>query len=281
MQAPPLPRIYRRADGPPPAGYTPVPAPNIQMRMSEASATTVPWIDANGWRFLRGVKKALYEKVPAGRAALAAAEAHMYGVDALIEAADEDRAAFDAMVAFLGTIGPAAPLPTRANIGIVDDGGEAVPEVLNLLSRRNLLYRVVRAPDSSLDLNIRLGSREWPQAWAADPNQFAARVRERIGDEKRLVRLFGTGSYNVLVHLTGDAARGRLHLLNYGRRPARELRVRVLGGYSEIRLLENTDPKQAAADQLFAGGAAEFTIPVLGMYAVCDLAGRSGSTRPR
>jgi hypothetical protein len=271
MQAP-LPRLYRRAEGPPPAGYTVVPAPNIQMRVSEASATTVPWVDANGWRFLRGLKQALYEKVPTGRAALAAAEAAAYGVDALIESTDEDRAAFDAMLTFLKSTGPATPQPTRANMAIVDSGSEALEEVLNLLSRRNLLYKVVRAPDPSFTLNIRLGSREWPEAWAEDPNQFAARVRERITDDKRLVRLFGTGSYNVMVHLTGDRTRSRLHLLNYGRRPARELRVRVLGAYSGIRLFENADPKQIAADQLTSGGATEFTIPILGVYAVCDLA---------
>lgn len=268
----PLPRLYRRADGAPPADYTAVPAPTMQMRPSEASATTVPWIDANGWRFLRGVRKALYEKVPPGRAALAAAEAYAYGVDALVEAAPEDQASFDTMLAFIGSTGPATPLPTRANIAIVDSGGEVIDEVLNLLSRRNLLYKVVRAPDPSVGLNIRLGSREWPEKWAEDPNDFAARVRERIGDDKRLVRLFGNGSYNVLVHLTGDASRSRLHLLNYGRRPLRDLRVRVLGAHKNVRLFENSTPKQAAADQSVAAGATEFTVPALGLYAVCDLA---------
>ena len=34
-----------------------------------------------------------------------------------------------------------------ANIGIVDDGSPAMEEVLNMLTRRNLLYRVVTAPD--------------------------------------------------------------------------------------------------------------------------------------
>jgi hypothetical protein len=268
---PPLPRLYRRADGPPPAGYTPVPAPTIDMRMSEASATTVPWIDANGWRFLRGTKKALYEKVPADRSGHAAAEAWAYGVDALVEAADEGRAAFETMVAFLKTTGSATPGPTRANVAIIDTGSEAIAEVLNLLARRNILYRVVRAPDPSAALNIRLGSREWPEKLAEDPNDFAARVRQRITDDKRLVRLFGNGSYNVLVHLTGDRTRSRLHLLNYGRRPARDLRVRVLGAFSEVRLLDSTDAKLTATDQLVANGATEFTVPSLAVYAICDL----------
>jgi hypothetical protein len=241
------------------------------MRASEASATNVPWIDANGWRFLRGLKKALYEKVPGGRAALAAAEAWAYGVDALVEAAPDDQARFDGMLAFLKSTGAESPLPTRANLAVIDTGSEAIDEVLNLLSRRNLLYKVVRAPDPSLSLNIRLGAKEWPEAWANDPNDFAARVRERITDDRRLVRIYGNGSYNVLVHLTGDRTRSRLHLLNYGRRPVRDLRVRVLGAYKNIRLLEAGDPKQSAKDQLAGGGATEFTIPSLALYAICDL----------
>jgi hypothetical protein len=235
----------------------------------------VPWIDANGWRFLRGIRKALYEKVPAGRAALAAAEAWAYAVEALVETADPGREPFEAMVAFLKTAGSSAPAATRANVAIVDTGSEAIAEVLNLLGRRNLLYKVVRAPDPSVALNIRLGSREWPEKLAADPNDFAARVREKITDDKRLVRLFGNGSYNVLVHLTGDRTRSRLHLLNYGERPARDLRVRVLGAYRAARLLDSRDSSLTATDQLVAGGATEFTVPSLAVYSICDLSDRA------
>src|SRR4051794_13709169 len=73
-------RIYNSAESL--AGYEKVPPPKSTMRMSEASATTVPWVDANGWRFLRGLKKAFYPVVPAGWAALAMAEASAYGADA-------------------------------------------------------------------------------------------------------------------------------------------------------------------------------------------------------
>ena len=44
-----LPQVQDSAT--PPAGYTPVPAPSMQMRMSEATATRVPWVNANGLAF--------------------------------------------------------------------------------------------------------------------------------------------------------------------------------------------------------------------------------------
>ena len=59
-----------------------------------------------------------------------------------------------------------------ANIGIVDDGSPEMAEVLNLLSRRNLLYRVVTAPDPKLDLNIRIGSEQYPRDAVKQPQRF-------------------------------------------------------------------------------------------------------------
>ena len=55
-----LPRVYTPDTSV--EGYTKVPPPNIRMRMNEASATTVPWIDSNASRYMRGVKKAFYAK---------------------------------------------------------------------------------------------------------------------------------------------------------------------------------------------------------------------------
>jgi hypothetical protein len=240
----------------------------MQMRADFASATSVPWIDANGWRFLRGTTKALYEKVPQGRAALAAAEAFAYGVDAVIEPAPSDLPALSKMLAFLGTI-EAAPLPVLANIGVIDDGTEVTEEVLNLLARRNLLFRVVSKPDPSLGLNIRIGTAPWTKEVASDPNDFAARVREKITDPKRLLRLYG--SYTVIAHLRGSGSRARLHLLNYGRQPVRDLRVRVLGSYKGVRLVESNQAGQQAADITWHDGGTELTIPSLATYAVVDL----------
>ena len=35
------------------ARFVKLPPPGVRYQMEVASATTVPWIDANGWRFLR------------------------------------------------------------------------------------------------------------------------------------------------------------------------------------------------------------------------------------
>jgi hypothetical protein len=141
-----LPRVYTPDTSV--EGYTKVPPPNIRMRMNEASATTVPWIDSNASRYMRGVKKAFYAKLPAGSAPLAAAEAFAYGIDAILEPAPDDKQALDTMLEFLRRV-DAHRMPMLANIGIVDDGSPEMAEVLNLLSRRNLLYRVVTCIVSS------------------------------------------------------------------------------------------------------------------------------------
>jgi hypothetical protein len=248
--------------------YVDVPPPKMERRADLASATSVPWIDSNGWRFLRGVKKARYAKLPPGSAALAAAEAHAYGVEAVFEPAESDKESLAAMQAFIRRI-DAPRLPVRANIGVIDDGSPEIEEVLNLLGRRNLLYKVISKPDPSLDVNVRLGTKQFPRDAAADPNGFAARVREQLGDDKRLVRLFG--SYTVLAHLTGEQGRARLYLLNYSPRPVRDLRVRVAGEFAGITLAEAVDPAQTAKDIIMSEGGTELTVSNLRTYAVVDL----------
>lgn len=261
-----IPRIY--APDVSVEGYEKVPPPNIQMRMNEASATTVPWIDSNASRFGRGLGKAFYANLPAGSAALAAAEAHAWGVDAILQPASEDVDKVNAMLSFLKRI-DAPRMPARANIGITDDGSKEMAEALNLLNRRNLLYRVVAEPDRKLDLSIRIGSAQYPRGSLKNPNDFAARVREKLSDEKRLVRLFGT--YTVLVNLTGDENRARLYLINYSRRPVKDVRVRILGQYRGVRLFEANDPDQVAKDTIIVDRGTEFTIPLMTTYAVVDL----------
>jgi hypothetical protein len=238
------------------------------MRVDEASATTVPWIDSNAWRYTRGLRKAFYADVPAGAAALAVAEAHAWGVDAIVQGAPEDSATVAEMLNFVQRI-DAPRMPMLANVGIVDDGSDGIAEVLNLMSRRNLLYRVVADPDSKLDLNIRVGSSQYPRSAIANPNDFAARVREQLKDEKRLVRLFGT--YTVLVNLTGDHGRARLHMVNYARRPVKDVRVRVLGEYGSVQLAEGNDPNAIAKDVVVVDRGTEFTVPSITTYAVVDL----------
>ena len=42
-------------------------------------------------------------------------------------------------------------------------------EVMNLLVRNNLLFRLVPAPDQRLKLNVKLGSKEYPLEDAKNP----------------------------------------------------------------------------------------------------------------
>ena len=65
------------------------------------------------------------------------------------------------MLAFLEAL-PAADLPAVADLAVVDDGSPVTGEVMNLLARRNLLFRSVKAPSARFRLNIAIGSREYP-----------------------------------------------------------------------------------------------------------------------
>ena len=223
-----------------------VPAPSVRMRSNEAQATTAPWIEANGWRFERGLKKVRYDKLPPVSAVPAAAESFAFGVDAIL---NPDPADIPELAKFLQFLKGQEhePLPVMANIGVVDDKSPAMDEVLNMLTRRNLLYRVVPAPDRKLDLTVQLGSKDFPKESAQDPSDFAARVRAKLGDDRRLVRLYGTST--VIAHLTGDGRRARLYLLSYVRGGGRgqggrgqggagqPIRVRMLGRYQPVKFV--------------------------------------------
>jgi Carbohydrate family 9 binding domain-like len=115
---------------------------------------------------------------------------------------------------------------------------------------------VVNAPNASLELTVKPTAAD-----AGNPSEFAARVREKLTDDKRLVRIYG--SYNVLARLEGDGKRARLHLLNYGRQPAREVRVRVLGKWV------SASPREKDVEP--TGDAIEFTVPDFETYVAVDL----------
>jgi len=227
----------------------------------------VPWLDANGWRFEREPGRTIFYDAPAGSARLAAAEAYAYGVEAAIQAAPEDLAPLARMLKFLGEIDQPR-LPAMANIGVIDDGSAAMGEALNLLARHNLLFRVISAADPKYDLNIR----HVPEI--ANPYEFAMKIRRDLTDEKRLVRIFGSNV--VLVRLTGDGSRARVHLLNYGQVAVKGLRVRVLGAYKDGKLAAFERPGAALKDYSVENGATEFTLPEMATYAVVDLRRDSG-----
>lgn len=196
------------------AKFEEVPGPGLRFVANVAQATNAPWIDSNAARIKRGLHKVNYTKLAAGTAPLAAAEAFTFGVEAILNPEPADVAELGKMLQFLKAQTPARPLPEMVNIGVVDSPSPLLGEVLNLLSRRNLLYKVVAKPDPSLNLTVQLGSPDFPEQEAANPSDFAARVRAKLGDDKRLVRLYGTST--VMAHLTGDDKAARLHLLSYG-----------------------------------------------------------------
>jgi hypothetical protein len=245
-----------------------LPAPGVAARAGVASPTRAPWIVANGWRFTRQPAGKFRYDLPAGKGTLAAAEAFAYGADAVLKIDPADAAGVAAMMTALEAL-PAADLPTIADLGVVDDGSPITGEVMNLLARRNLLYQVVKAPSSRLRLNIVMGSREHPVADAADPSAFALKIRRQLTDEQRSLRVYG--SEVVIARLTGDAARVRLHLINYGGREIEGLRVRVRGAYAAGDAWVAAAGRVSLLDHVAADGATEFSLPRMGTYAVVDL----------
>jgi hypothetical protein len=168
-----------------------------------------------------------------------------------------------------------APMPPLVNIGVVDDGTPIMAEVMNLLTRRNLLYKVVPKPDPSLDLNVQLGTPDFPADAAANPYEFAARVRAKLGDDKRLVRIYGTST--VLARLTGSGGRARLSLLSFSRRRqesggTQAMRVRLVGRYRPTRFAAYGAVEGAELGDLrHPGNTTEFWVPDFTTLAVVDL----------
>jgi hypothetical protein len=242
--------------------------PGIQARAGVASPTRSPWIVANGWRVMRRPNAKYVYDVPAGKAALAAAEAFAYGADAALKIDAADLASAGAMFTFLERV-PSVDLPAVADLAVVDDGSAITGEVMNLLARRNLLFQVVQAPSSQFRINVAVGSREYPREEAADPSAFALKIRRQLTDEQRSLRVYG--SEVVIARLTGAAGRMRLHLINYGGRELEGLRVRVRGAYRGDEALVSGAGRLKLEDAVVADGATEFTLPRLTTYAVIDL----------
>lgn len=249
-----------------------LPAPGIVSRAGVASPTRSPWIVANGWRFMRHPGRKYVYDVPAGKAALAAAEAFAYGADAVVKIDPTDVGNLGAMLAFVQGL-PVAALPVIADLAVVDDGSAVTGEVMNLLARRNLLFQVVQTPSSRFRINIAVGSAGYTVEEAADPNAFALKIRRQLTDEQRSLRIYG--SEVVICRLTGDASRARLHLINYGGREIEGLRVRLRGSYRSGDAHIAGTGRLPLQDQIVADGFTEFSLPQLATYAAIDLeAGR-------
>lgn len=245
-------------------------APSVTFREEEASATRAPWVNSNGWRILRNPDGRFYYEAPGKAAVLAAAEAFTFGARALIHTDESGLSGFGRMLAFLKRIG-GDNLPALVNIGFIDDGSPESGEFMNLLIRRNLLFRVVQHPDPTLDLNVRLGTPAYPRSEARNPSLLAEKVRSNLTDQKRLLRIYG--SEVVAGRLVGNHDDARLYLINYAaaRSPVEAVRVRVLGTYptEQIGVYDATNAR--LVDVSTASGATEFTIPEVKTFAVVDL----------
>jgi hypothetical protein len=245
-----------------------VSVPGIRARADRASPTRSPWVNTNGWRFLRQPAGEYTYEVPAGKGPLAAAEAYVYGVDAVLKIDPSDLENVGRMLSSLAER-PAVTLPDVADIAVVDDGSAAMGEVLNLLVRRNLLFKAVREPDPKLPVTVVLGSAEFPAVEAADPSAFALKVRRRLTDERRTLRVFG--SEVVIGRLTSDGTRTRLHLLNYGGRDLDGIRVRLRGTWPEGAAFVAGQGRVELQERGIVDGGTEFTVPRLGVYGAVDL----------
>ncbi len=246
---------------------TPLRAPGLVSRAGVASATQRPWINANGWRFVRAAGDRYWCEAPAGQASLALFEAFAYGADVMVAIDPADAESAGRTLAFLSTVTEAA-LPPVVDIAVQDDGSPLVGEVLNLMARRNLLFGVGRGT-AGAPLKVRVGSKEFPREDAQNPEVFALALRRRLGDERRSLRLYG--SEVVFARLTRDANRARLQLVNYGGRTIEGLRVRLLGSWRPGEALVFGQGRVVVEDRVADGGATEFSLPTLGPYAVIDL----------
>jgi hypothetical protein len=255
-----LPRLLTTE---PPSGAVKLNPPRVQMRNNEASATRSPWVDSNGWRFIRTPNQQFYYQVTGDAAMIAAAESFTYDSNALISADAAGAQSFERMLDFLRTIPDAKDLKPVADFGVIDDGSDQSGEVLNLLTRQNLLFQIEKNPDPKFKINVR------PSKEESNPSAVAHQVRSQMGDDHRSIRIYG--SETIVSRYVTSGSRGRVYLINYANRPVRGLRVRVRGAYGkgEARIFNVADAH--FEDWTQEGVMTEFSIPELGAFAVIDL----------
>lgn len=248
-------------------------SPGVDYQMGRAGATATPWINSGLWRIIRNPGKTFMYEVTGPAVALAVAEAYASNAKAYVKLkAKEDFQAFATAMRFVSEIDTES-MPPRANFTLVDDGSEEIAEVMNLLTRRNLLFTPGRA-DAKGGMVVKIGSGDYTKESAADPYAFAAIVRSKISDAKRLIRIYGTET--TLARLYGDDRRARLHLIQYSRNSIDGVRVRVLGRYPRVLIASMGQRVSPAEDIVVDDSGTEFSIPRLRNYAVIDL----DSTQP-
>jgi hypothetical protein len=174
------------------------------------------------------------------------------------------------MLAFLEQL-EAVDLPVRTDIGYIDDGSAESGELMNLMVRKNLLFKLVPSPDRSLALNVKFSSADYPREEAADPSRLAQKVRTNLTDAKRTLRIFGAETF--VGRVVGDGERTRIHLLNYlgTQGSGFDLRLRIRGRFLQPKATAFGVVNANVQEYIVDAEATEFTLPELGMYAVIDL----------
>lgn len=253
----------------PPAGAIKLLKPGTRADQTiTASTSRAPWVDSNGWQFHRDPKaQYLYEGVSPARLPLAAAEAFAYEANASIQTDASGSEALKPMLEFLKKVNQPA-LPPVADIFVHDDGTPMLGEVMNLLSRRNLLFAVGKKPEGKYKLVVEVGTPDFPKKAAVNPSEFAKLVRKKLTDEKRSLRIYG--SEVIVGYLTSDGKKARLHLLNYATDPIESFRVRILGDWKFTKAASFKDPSATAEEVTYFDGGTEFGVPQLTTYAVYD-----------
>ncbi len=78
-----------------------LPIPGIESRVDRVSSTRSPWVNANGWRFVQNPAGRFVYELPAGSAALAAAEAAQFKADVVLKIDPTDLPEVGKVLAFV------------------------------------------------------------------------------------------------------------------------------------------------------------------------------------
>jgi hypothetical protein len=242
--------------------------PGVDYQLGRAGATATPWINSNLSRMLRRRDASYVYDVTGPAVPLAMAEAYAANARAYLRIKADDLQAYAGALRFLRDI-DSDSMPPRVNFALLDDGSAEIDEVMNLLVRRNLLFQTVGSAEAWKGMLVRIGTPEYTKEMASNPYEFAAIVRSRVQDDRRLVRLYGTTT--TLAMLYGGERRSRLHLIQYGRNPVAGMRVRVLGRFPRVIIAALGNRCVPAEDLTVDASSTEFTIPEFRNYAVVDL----------
>jgi hypothetical protein len=250
-------------EGGDPAGYKRIPPPGVRYRMNMATATSSPWIDSNLWRYRRNPEVKYLSATKGKSVTLTTAEAAALRANVALEIAPEQKADYDRITAWLAKL-PSGPTTPWTNFNVSDDGSAMAGEVQLLMARRNLLYKITPPKQAQFQLSSAI----------KNPYEYVLDTRDQFGDDKRVLRLFG--SELTMAELAREGKRIRLHLINYGSRPVEALRIRIAGRFTEKQVKAHVfdDDAPELREFTFENGFTEFTLGKLPVYAVLDFEAR-------